>query len=368
MDGDHLEVDQYGPINILAHEILASDHIHQTEDVMWHGMIIMNKQPHDSVSGNNNQDLIRGASLNQLLIIYFNICLEDSKRLKDDLEFPGDKKYWLDIADDIFISFSNICSVNCILNRVIHLFELLLTGSRKDNLLFNTLCGSVEFIIKWINQYHSFMEANHILHVLEYTYRINNIIRQHFELSSLDHSLIQLVNQIHQRILVIIDDCKSIHKIYVKKPTISIQLPENNSINLMAEKLEKERLEKEENEAFLKNKTDKTERPKVPEPKLEVFGLKFNSDSDSDSDSFSKSSVGDKEERLFYYSDNNNNNKIKIMIKIIASSPSEPDEVANKINYFISIIPEDFDFLGNPKELYNNFHSLNVFFDSNNIY
>lgn len=305
MDGDHLEVDQYGPINILAHDILASDHIHQTEDVMWHGMLIMNKQNHDSASGDNNQDIIRGASLNQLLIIYFNVCLEDSKRLKDDLEFPGGKKYWLDIADDIFISFSNICSVNCILNRVIHLFELLFSGSRKDNLLLNTLCGSVEFLIKWINQYHLFMEANHILHVLEYTYRINNIIRQHFEVNSLDQNLIQLVSQIHQRIQVIIDDCKSIHKIYVKKPTISIQLPENNSIHLMAEKLEKERLEKEENEAFLKNKIDKKERPSEPEPKLEVFGLKFNSDSDSDSNSFSKSSVDDEKERLLHHSDIN---------------------------------------------------------------
>ena len=68
MGSPHWEVDQYGPIDVLSSMRLATDPLESAE-MLWHGVLLNNVPPEEA-----SMDNIRGVTLNQILLIYFNVC------------------------------------------------------------------------------------------------------------------------------------------------------------------------------------------------------------------------------------------------------------------------------------------------------
>lgn len=130
----HMKVDIYGPIDLFSYSSISHDHIHSPADLIWHGVIINNNNKDSAAEpAATTEENIRGTTLNQLFLIYFNLYGRDANpnnqsQPNEQLQLPGGSLVWKGSSENVFSFFSTLCPLDAMLVRVAHVLEAFLAG------------------------------------------------------------------------------------------------------------------------------------------------------------------------------------------------------------------------------------------------
>lgn len=283
-----LDVDQYGSLDLFAHINMSSDHVQSSEDLMWHGVLI-NQQP--GVTAGSVGENIRGVTLNQLLLIYFNVLgkvANPNKETAVNLTLPGGEEFWCDSLDNILSIFPTICPISCVLQRVLCLIKSFFSSLHDPALLENTMLGSIEFLWKLTSEYSSFTQLEQLLSIHSFSKTAALLIRDPDPLrSSIKTRNRELVSYL---LNCLEKGSVTAYRTLNMTAEYPISIPNNRSQEIaLAREAREAALEMDFKQQTSTTKNTQSTAPgKINIPKFEVFGVSL--DMSDDDDSFSKSS------------------------------------------------------------------------------
>ena len=257
-----MEVDIYGPVDILCY---VND-----EDRLWHG-VIANQNYAKSSSEDNFDDCnrsgtfmesIRGTSLNQFLLIYFNVCGQEYRlqhaqdpnmaqvqKIGDPLEFPGgDRSLWASSLKDVYTFCSTMCPIHYILARIEKIVSVYVSGKNNSTVFDDTVSGAIEFLLSWTNGNNcQYMDLKQLLDIRRFTTCVLKLLRDIGE-TQLTPRLMVLGEQVDT-------ECS---KATLRGPDnryVPI-LPVNNSLKIIQEDKKKKLWKREQEQIARQRETD----------------------------------------------------------------------------------------------------------------
>lgn len=349
---DSLEVDQYGPVDLLYHSLLSSDHVHSDEELLWHCVLI--HADHRQMAGPIQTQLppisttdvfenIRGVTLNQLLLVFFNLNGQENNPETVDtserINIPGGKEPWIEASERILVTMPGICPMESILVRVVCLFNKLLSGKSPSVTLQDTTVGAVHFLTRWVVDCHEFMHSSQLLDLRAFSLTIIRRIEslKDGELRGMELFPL-LVPYLKGKLQDLESTCLRLYQTSKNSSSCDPALPINLSLEILRAK--GKMAEDAENEPPVRESSTLRQ----PQQKIELFGVSL----DMDDDSFSKSTEETVSELGILETSEESEDKSKALIPHPA------------LKYFTSYLPDDFEFLESPKALYEDFFVLNV--------